>query len=287
MIGGGIVVAVVAAIAWVAWQTANGNQTGKAISRLSTGDFHSLAFSPTDPNTIFFGHHGGLMVSRNGGKDWQPTSLQNTDAMAVAVPSANPQIVYAAGHGVLVKSTDGGQTWSPLSHNLPGTDIHGFAVDPEDANKVFAHVVGQAGLMVSNDGGTTWVSMSGALPVTAFNLATGATGNILYAAAGEAGVWQSTDGGQTWAQLAGVPGDGAIAIAYNRANKRLLITTLGNEAGLYGSDDSGQSWKSLGLTGIFMAVASSPTDPNRLIVVDEEGWVYASRDGGSTWSDSQ
>ena len=44
---------------------AGGN--ARPISRLSTADFHSLAFSITEPDTIFFGHHGGLMVSRNGG----------------------------------------------------------------------------------------------------------------------------------------------------------------------------------------------------------------------------
>ncbi len=33
---------------------------------------------------------------------------------------------------------------------------------------------------------------------------------------------------------------------------------------------------------MLMVVASSPADPNRLITVDDKGWVYASRDGGIT-----
>ena len=32
-----------------------------AIGVLQTSDFHSLAFSPTDPNVVFFGHHNGIM----------------------------------------------------------------------------------------------------------------------------------------------------------------------------------------------------------------------------------
>ena len=44
------------------------------------------------------------------------------------------------------------------------------------------------------------------------------------------------------------------------------------------------SWliASLRLKGMLMVVASSPADPNRLITVDDKGWVYASRDGGIT-----
>lgn len=34
---------------------------------------------------------------------------------------------------------------------------------------------------------------------------------------------------------------------------------------------------------MLMAVASSPADPNRLVAVDDQGWVYASHDGGATW----
>lgn len=33
-------------------------------------DYHSLAFSPSDRNTLFFGHHSGIMESQDGGKTW-------------------------------------------------------------------------------------------------------------------------------------------------------------------------------------------------------------------------
>src|SRR5258706_1652638 len=66
------------------------------ISRLSTSDFHSLAFSITAAETVYFGHHHGLLVSRNGGRDWESTSLPSADAMALALPTSDPQIMYAA-----------------------------------------------------------------------------------------------------------------------------------------------------------------------------------------------
>ncbi|HKY54490.1 MAG TPA: YCF48-related protein [Anaerolineales bacterium] len=252
------------------------------ISKLTTVDFHSLAFSITEPETIFFGHHGGLLVSRNGGKDWEPTTLSNADAMALALPPSDPKIMYAAGHEVFFKSTDGGKTWDSVSTNLPGLDIHGFTVDPENASQVYAHVVG-FGIFGSEDGGNSWTLLSDRVPPSTFNLAVGENSETLYAAAGNAGLWQSKDSGRSWTPVQNVPDTGAVAVAYIPANGRLYVTTAGNLAGLYVSDDNSQSWKSTGLNGTLLAIAVSPLDPNHIIAVNDQGEVFASRDNGITW----
>lgn len=284
LIVAGVALVVVTGLWFVLSNQQSDNVQAQPISKLSTADFHSLAFSSTEPETVFFGHHNGLLVSRNGGKDWQPTSLVNADAMALAFPSSDPQIMYAAGHDVFFKSTDAGQTWESVGTNLPGTDIHGFTIDPENATHVYAHVVG-FGIFGSDDGGNTWTQLSSALPSSTFNLAVGENSQTLYAAAGEAGLWQSQDGGQTWMLIQNVPDTGAVAVSYVPANARFYVTTLGDLAGLYVSDDNGQSWKSTGLDGTLLAVAVSPLDPNHIIAVNDQGEVFASRDSGLTWSD--
>ena len=253
------------------------------ISRLSTNDFHSLAFSPTEPETVFFGHHDGLLVSDNGGKDWQSTTLTNTDAMALGVPPSSPQTMYVAGHNVFVKSTDGGKTWQSVPANLPGLDIHAFAVDPENPNKVFAYAV-SFGLFGSVDGGISWEALSVTVPSSIHSLTLGEDDQTLYAAAGGAGLWNSQDGGQTWMPVQNVPANGAIAVAYVRANGRLYLTTLDPAAGLYCSDDGGQTWVSTGLNDTLLAVAISQLDPDHIIAVNDQGEVFASRDGGLSWS---
>jgi photosystem II stability/assembly factor-like uncharacterized protein len=283
----GLIIGGMALLALVtAWRLASSSSTDsgpRALSRLTASDFHSLAFSPSEPDTIYFGHHYGLMISRDGGRNWEATTLQNADAMALAAPPANSQIMYAAGHNVFFKSTDGGVTWQSVATNLPGLDIHGFAADPQNADFVFAHIVGFGGLFRSQDGGATWTALPAPLPAATFNIAAGETGQTLYAAAGNAGLWRSRDGGESWAQAPGTPGEAIVALAYNPADKRLFISTYGEGAGLYASDDGGDTWKALGLKANAMAVAASPHDPDRLIAVDEKGWVYASRDGGLTW----
>jgi photosystem II stability/assembly factor-like uncharacterized protein len=280
----GFVLALVAGL-WIAFSNRQSENAGaRPIGRLTTNDFHSLAFSPTEPEIVFFGHHDGLLVSQNGGKDWQPTTLTNTDAMALGVPPSSPQTMYAAGHNVFVKSNDGGKTWQSVPANLPGLDIHAFAVDPENPNKVFAYIV-SFGLFGSEDGGISWEALSVTVPSSIHSLTLGEDDQTLYAAAGGAGLWQSQDGGQTWIPVQNVPANGAIAVAYVRANGRLYLTTLDPAAELYYSDDEGQTWASTSLRETILAVAISPLDSKHIMAVNDQGEVFASRDGGLSWSD--
>ncbi|MBL8049590.1 MAG: hypothetical protein JNM46_00070 [Anaerolineales bacterium] len=276
----GMTLALSAALWLVLANKQNSDSKVRPISRFNTQDFHSLAFSLTEPETIFFGHHGGLLVSRNGGKDWESTTLTNADAMALGISLSNPQMMYAAGHDVFFKSIDGGKSWDSVSTNLPGSDIHGFAVATENENHVFAHVVG-FGIFESEDGGNTWKLFSDTVPSSTFNLAVGKDSQTLYVAAGDAGLLQSLDGGKTWVPI----GESTLALTYVPASNRLYITTLGSSAGLYYSEDGGQTWTSLGLNGTFLAIAVSPLDVNHIIVVNDEGEVFASRDAGSSWTD--
>ncbi|MEP6894349.1 MAG: YCF48-related protein [Chloroflexota bacterium] len=283
LIAAGFILVLVTGL-WLAFSNTQSNHNGvRPISRLTTDDFHSLAFSPTEPETIFFGHHHGLLVSHNGGKDWQSTPLTDVDAMVLALPLSDADIMYAAGHDVFFKSTDGGKTWKSVTTNLPGLDIHGFTIDPENANRVYAHVVGY-GIFGSQDGGNSWTLLSASAPPSTFNLTIGKDVQTLYSAARQAGLWKSIDGGQTWA-MSQTPDEGAIAVTYIRANNRLFVTTLGPAAGLYYSDDGGKNWRSAGLNGTLLAVAVSPLDLNHVIVVNDQGEVFASRDGGISWSD--
>jgi photosystem II stability/assembly factor-like uncharacterized protein len=284
LLGAGFVL-VFTAILWLVFSNRQSEDSGaRPISHLTTADFHSLAFSLTEPDTVYFGHHHGLLVSHNGGRDWESSALHDVDAMALALPSSDPRIMYAAGHDVFFKSLDGGESWASVVTNLPGLDLHGFAVDPENAGHVYAHVVGY-GIFGSQDGGSTWTQLSDAVPSSTFNLAVGADPQTLYAAAAQAGLLRSTDGGHTWATLNEIPDQGAIAVAYARASGDLYVSTLGAQAGLYVSGDDGQSWTFAGLKGTFLAIAVSPIEPTHLIVVDKNGDVFASRDSGLSWTD--
>lgn len=282
-IGAGIALVLIAAL----WFIFSGRQSQSgetiAISRLSTSDFHSVAFSPTEVDTVFFGHHHGLMVSHDGGRNWQTTTFPNADAMAVALSLSDPHIMYAAGHDVFYKTMNGGKTWDSLRPDLPGLDIHGFAIDPKNGNRVYAHVVGY-GIFSSQDGGMTWTQLSSA-PSSTMSLAMGENSDSLYAASMQTGLFHSQDGGQTWTSMPGIPGEGVMAVAYAAGDHRIWIATMGTAAGLYASKDGGTSWTPTDLRGSILAIAISPLDTRHILAVDDQGQVFASRDGGTTWND--
>lgn len=260
---------------------------GLALATLKTSDFHALAFSPSDPNVVFFGHHNGIQRSDDGGRTWSVlVDRRGFDAMNVAVSRANPRQIYLAGHDIFQVSTDGGSTWRPVAHDLPGTDLHGFALDPDDANRLTALVAGQ-GAFGSVDGGRTWQRLPGQLPGDVMALASaGGTPETLYAGSLRGGVFRSADGGRSWSVVTGGPGpDAAMALAVDPAAPQTVYA--GGAGGVYRTTNGGASWAKVPFPGSgVVALAVSPAQPGRVLAVGVQGvtgLVYRSDDGGQGW----
>lgn len=283
----GAAVAVVAVVVAGALSLFPRGEGSGALSVLRTADFHALAFSPEDANVLFFGHHNGIMRTNDGGRTWQPlVDRRNFDAMNLAISPTNPRQVYLAGHDIFQVSTDGGSSWQPVQHNLPGTDIHGFAMSQDDSNRLYAFVVG-FGLFRSQDGGRTWQSTGGQLPgdLTALAAAGGGT-ETLYAGSMSSGMLKSTDGGGIWAPAAvGLGLARVLTVGVDPVVHQTVYA--GGEGGLYKSKDGGASWKKLPFPGTsVVALAVSPAKPNVVVAIwdqGREGLVFRSEDGGATW----
>lgn len=262
------------------WQSqSTSSNHPQPIATLQTSDFHALLWSPTNPNTIFFGHHGGLLQSTDGGQSWKETALANADAMSLASSPKAPQRLYAAGHGIFRRSDDGGVTWSAPESSIQGADIHGFAQSPTDADHLFALVVGQ-GVLMSTDGGTTWTPRM-QMEVGHAALVVSADGKTLLMGSANR-VQQSTDNGATWTgRGSGIASDAAVtALAVDRTGETIYAATTN---GLYRQVTGSSEWTPTGLSGTLLAVAVSPTQSTAVLTVDDQGAVYRSEDGGMTW----
>lgn len=256
----------------------------RPLSILTTADFHALAFSPDDPNAVFFGHHNGMMRSDDGGRTWRPlVDRRNFDAMGLGIGGGSR--LYLAGHDVFQVSTDGGASWEPASNNLPGTDIHGFAMSPADPNRLYAFVVGY-GAFGSVDGGATWEPLPDRLPDDVMALAAaGGEPDTLFAGSMSSGGLRSTDGGQSWSRIAAPGFRGVMAIAVDRVDPQVVYA--GVEGGLFKTTDAGSSWSKLQFPGDnAVAIAVNPGQPNVVLAItvkDRKGLVYRSEDAGATW----
>ena len=275
----GVLFGAAAALAVVAFAVLSGSgpQTvGGATSwaRLGTQDVHSLAFHPSDAQHLYFGHHNGLLESRDGGKSWQPTGLAGADAMNVR-PGSGP-VLQIAGHNVYKETSDGGRTWSDVPNDLPGLDLHAFAVDPADPAHAWTYVVG-SGLFESTDRGRHWEArQAGDWPLLAVSRSSGTTVLLGVSASG---LGSSSDGGRTWQQLRAPSGQ----IASLAATPDGSVLIVGTTKGIYRSVDGGTSWQPTGFTGVAITVAVAPTDGNVLAVVDDKTRFFRSDDGGVTW----
>ena len=285
------VVLAVAVLGAAAWFLRSGRDGGGPLAVLQTGDFHALAFGTDDPNVVLFGHHDGVMRSADGGRTWSPlVARRNFDAMGLAVSRGSSPQVFLAGHDVFQLSKDGGASWQAVEHNLPGTDIHGFAMSPDDPNRLYAYVVDQ-GLLQSADGARTWQRLATRLPDDVHAVAAaGGTPETLYAGSMRWGVLKSTDGGAKWAPAAsGLGARMVAALAVDPVARQTVY--VGVDSGLYKSTNGGAAWSKLPFPGEnAVALAINPLDPKTILsitVKDKQGLLYRSDDGGATWGRGQ
>lgn len=250
-----------------------------AIATLTTSDFHSLAFDPRDPDIVYFGHHQGVLKSVDGGKTWKPI-LQQGDAMSLV---AFENALIMAGHQVFMRSDSAGALWNFIGTDLPDEDIHGFAVSPSNSKTFFAFIVSY-GLWRSDDTGATWKLVSKELADTVMSLAVvPGTPETLYAGTMDKGLLKSVDGGQTWKPVNTLSMKMALGLAQDPRDARIVYA--GTEGGLYRSNVDGTAWTRVGLAGKDIGVVGiSRANPERILVVDAQGRVYRSDNGGATWS---
>lgn len=264
----------VAAAAFLLLRGDGGSGSAMAWAQLDTADVHSLSFDPADADLLYFGHHGGLLASGDGGRSWQPTALIGADAMNVRV--SDQGLMQIAGHEAYLESRDAGQSWQPVPNDLPGLDLHAFVLDPADATHAWAFAVGH-GLFETTDAGRHWElrlgESIGALTIYEDG------GQPVLVGLTQVGLGRSTDAGRTWQPL-GRP-TGQIASLASSADGRVLYA--GTTDGLQRSTDGGATWSATGLTNVALTIAISPSDADIVALVDDETRFYRSEDGGATW----
>ncbi len=244
-----------------------------AWARLRTQDVHSLAFVGGDAQHVLFGHHGGLLESRDGGRAWAALPIRD-DAMSLA-PADDGSIVIA-GHEVFTASRDGGATWSNIPADLPSLDIHGFTRDPADPARMWAYLA-IGGLWESTDFGVHWSEVRADSVLFPLAVRDGAETKLLGVDA--TGLVSSSDGGRSWTALMTPPTYPMTSLSATPDGQTIYA---GANDGLFRSGDGGRSWSPTGYKGSVFAIATTP-DGATVAVVSRDTEFFRSIDGGSTW----
>lgn len=243
---------------------------------------------------------------------WSGTGLEVTCAREVVVHPSDPQRLYLCYADIgLLQSWDGGRTFAHTVTGMKNSgNVFSLAFDPDDPRIVFAatgwweHNAGD--VCRSDDGGLTWRVVGkpdtglpdGQTRHLIVDRGSPASARRVFVTVKEHGVFCSEDGGATWqARITGLPKKDLRGLAQHPREPAVLFALLDKNGGLFRSADSGQNWRRLGDLAWSdpHALAVCPSDPQRLYVAAREryvnaerksypGGLFASRDGGATWT---
>lgn len=279
-----------------------------------------LALAASGDTVLAAPQAGGLLISRDGGISWTPTSFPpGRAALSLALSpgfATDGTILVGSDDGVW-RSADGGENWTQVG--LQGNRIAALAVSPNFAadRTIFAGSASGQGVFLSTDGGDTWSSSAGSyIESLAISPQFASDGTVLAGTAGD-GVLRSTDAGRHWAPADGglhasvvrqvsvadttaaVCGEGGVSLYQHGswsefqpgtpfingcalAGRDLYAAT--ETVGVEESSDDGASWRQTSLSGQATAVAVSPDYGMDGTVVAAAGYVYVSEDRGRDWT---
>jgi photosystem II stability/assembly factor-like uncharacterized protein len=278
-----------------------------------TGEGHIYYLTAFNPfNALNESYQGsGILKSIDGGTSWTrqaAAALTGAACYRIVVHPTNPLVAFAATSRGLYRTLDGGTTWSQLA-GLPAisgsviacTDV---AMDPTNGDRVWTAFWGSGIYETSNAtaaGGPTWTLVAGnpSSPgriALAVSPSSPATVYALEATAGGSykGLYQTTGGvGGTWAAITYT---GATPnVSTSRCCMGVDVTTpdvvylCGVSLHKVVRNAATNTWAAtdigLNIHPDNRTFAAHPTDP-LTFYAGTDGGIYASSDGGTTWSDS-
>jgi photosystem II stability/assembly factor-like uncharacterized protein len=246
----------------------------------------AIAVHPTRPRTLYAGASPvGIFRSDDGGDSWRRLRVMQPDrikmefacrVMRFAIDPANPREIYAALEvGGVMRSLDDGETWQDTS-----ADLLALAEHPHLKSKIQSDSEAEGML----DGHA--IAVSAARPGTVF-------------LAVRMGMFRSTDRGATWEDMKVgrfSPLTYARDVRVSFQDSRTLYACLSpaarsQDGSLYRSQDLGETWtrfdRGVKAEATMMAVALHPRDPDQVHGVSRTGQVFATEDGGRTWSEQR
>jgi photosystem II stability/assembly factor-like uncharacterized protein len=243
----------------------------------------ALAVHPNDPHHLLLATDGGLLRSRNGGRDWEPEAQQLVTGTAFAVAfDGNGEHAIASGAHALYRFED--KRWRQA--RTPDGSVPARAlVSGGVAGR--AYLAGWAGLHRTDNGGRSWARVGSEIghhAVTALAVSPTRPDELHALAAGR--VWHSSDGARHWRADDGAPPQ-AEALAIDRGlSTRLWLVAAGRAHRLdVGGGVGAARWEPVG-TPIPDAQAKARdlhAMHDALLVATDRG-VFRSADAGATWA---
>jgi photosystem II stability/assembly factor-like uncharacterized protein len=154
------------------WMSSNGGGDWKVTTNRQNFEVNAIAVHPDNPDIVYIGTNNyGVMVSRDGGRNWAPSNggYSGRRAYAVVADREQPGRVYATtintatGGGSFYVSTDGGETWQISARNMP-TRLIAYSILQDRADGNIIYLGTNYGLYRSADRGASWTPLGAPKP---------------------------------------------------------------------------------------------------------------------------
>ena len=225
----------------------------------------------------------------------------------IAINPVTTNTIFAAGASGLFRSTDGGSTWIKMSNGTPPRQVTDVIINPANTDIVYAAFLDTGIYQTTNANATTpaWNKLTSGLPATGvfsrISLSISPSSpQVVYALMADLGTslvdkfYNTTDGGNTWNSIA-LPGGNIGEHGYYNLNIAVDPNTpdivyLGAISLWKASRDATTgTWNFTDIgRNIHVdhhAFAFDPTNSS-VIYAGNDGGIYKSTDGGTTWIDS-
>jgi photosystem II stability/assembly factor-like uncharacterized protein len=229
--------------------------------------------------SLTYNGNGIVLKTFDGGQNWTELWVENAQHGLEAMSFPTLYTGFICGwNGFLAKTTDGGDTWNTI---LPTTDdvwIYRTINFKDEFNGVLTAQL-QDGFAVyyTSDGGETWSNGSGLSGIVEKLCYAG--GDTYFAVNMAGDIQKSTDNGATWATIYTAPG--------MLVGVRFRDTTTGfatSDQYCYKTTDGGATWTQYSVQEGVMFRDVAWIDDMNLVIVGSSDVIFASNDGGMTWT---
>jgi photosystem II stability/assembly factor-like uncharacterized protein len=302
------------------WKSTDGGDTWSSnTDELATLGVSSILVDPTNTSVMYMGTGDrdagdapglGVYKSTNGGSTWTQSNsgMGNKEVGAMVMHPANSSYILAATSGGVYRSQNGGSSWTLESNTSFFKDIK---YQPGNPNVVYAtETSSTAGFYRSTDGGDTWAEITSGLPTNPQRYVIGvseADSTVVYLlcsiSSAYGGLFKSTDGGLTFSTQSTTPnimgwaengtssgGQGWYDLAIEVDPTNASVVYAGG-VNIWKSVNSGVDWDCVAHWVGSSTAASVHADQhwfayspvNGYLYVCNDGGIYYSTDGGTTW----
>jgi photosystem II stability/assembly factor-like uncharacterized protein len=215
---------------------------------------------------------GGVLMTENGGKTWQPVSKDIGEAAMTHIlydPKSDKQsrILYACGFGKGVyKSVDGGKSWLQKNRGIESKEPFAWRIERRENDGALFLIVSRRG-----EDGSIGSDTDGAL-------------------------YKSIDGAENWTRVA-LPAETnapTSLVIDPQHPQKILLSAWGRKTsgkytpeiggGIFLSEDDGKSWKQVLTKDQHIHDLTFDNQANRYYACGFNGSAYYSEDGGNSWN---